>query len=167
MTSDNSVTRSEHPSDHPHIEALHHAAFGPGARARAAFRVREQAPHDLSLSFLTALNGAIIASVRMTPVLVGATEGLFLGPLVVDPPRKGCGYGKALMRRAVAEAAERGWSFVILVGDEPYYAPFGFKRLPPGQVALPGPVDPARLLCAELEPGAVAGLSGMITAARR
>ncbi len=162
MTSDNNVTRSEHASDQPHIEALHHAAFGPGARARAAFRVREQAPHDLSLSFLTELDGVIVASVRMTPIRVGAARGLFLGPLVVDPPRKGCGYGKALMRRAVAAAAQRGSSFVILVGDEPYYAPFGFKRLRPGQVVLPGPVDPARLLCAELAPGAALALAGMV-----
>ena len=42
------VTRPERPSDALAIDTLHHTAFGPGADARAAFRVREQAPHDLS-----------------------------------------------------------------------------------------------------------------------
>ena len=39
---------------------------------------------------------------------------------------------------------------MVLVGDEPYYGKAGFKRIPKGQVTMPGPVDPARLLVAEL-----------------
>ena len=57
----NPVSRLEQPSDAAAIEALQHAAFGPGAYARAAFRVREQAPHDPTLSFLTELNGELSA----------------------------------------------------------------------------------------------------------
>lgn len=162
MTSDTIITRSERPSDDAAVEELQHEAFGPGAYARAAFRVREEAPHDRSLSFLTELNGVLIGSVRLTHIDVGGARGLLLGPLVVHPPYKGLGYGKALMRRAVAEAAEAGCPFIILVGDEPYYWPFGFKRLPPGRVTMPGPVDPARFLAAELQPGAVEGLSGRV-----
>jgi predicted N-acetyltransferase YhbS len=166
MKTHSTLTRSELPSDDPAIEALQQAAFGPGAYARAAFRVREQAPHVRALSFLTELNGVLVASVRMTPIDVGGARGLLLGPLVVDPPHKGLGYGKALMRRAVAEAADAGWRFIVLVGDEPYYWPFGFKPLPPGRVQMPGPVDPARLLAAELEPGAVEALRGMVEGVR-
>ena len=50
----------------------------------------------------------------------------------------------------------------ILVGDEPYYARCGFKRIPKGAAKMPGPVDPARLLVAELTDGAFAGVSGAI-----
>lgn len=167
MTSDIVLTRLETPSDDPAVAALHRAAFGPGAYSRAAFRVREQALHERSLSFLTELNGAVIASVRMTPVAVGGATGLFLGPLVVDPPSKGLGFGKALMRRAVAEARKAGWRFIILVGDAPYYAPFGFKPLPPGRVVLPGPVDPARLLAVDLVADATAVLQGVVAGIRR
>jgi predicted N-acetyltransferase YhbS len=42
---------------------------------------------------------------------------------------------------------------VLLVGDAPYYGPLGFEVIPTGQITLPGPVDPARLLAAELVPG--------------
>jgi predicted N-acetyltransferase YhbS len=156
------ATRPERPSDDAVIDALQHAAFGPGAYARAAFRVREQAPHDRALSFVTERDGEIAGSVRMTPIAVGERRGLLLGPLVVDPCCKGLGYGKALVRLALESAQKAGCRFVILVGDEPYYGPLGFRRLPPRRVTMPGPVDPARLLVAELAPGAAEGLEGMV-----
>ena len=49
---------------------------------------------------------------------------------------------------------------MLLVGDEPYYARMGFQRAPKGQISLPGPVDPERLLYCELEPGALAAAKG-------
>lgn len=161
------TTRPELPSDAAPIEALQQLSFGPGRYARAAFRVREQAPHDPALSFVTERDGALIASVRLTPIRVGEDHGLLLGPLVVDPCCKNMGYGKALMRLAVEEARKAGCPFIVLVGDEPYYRPFGFRPLPPKRVLMPGPVDPARLLVAELQPGAAEGLKGTVTGVRR
>ena len=102
------LTRPERPADNLAIEALHHAAFGPGAYTRAAFRVREQAPHDPALSFVTEEDGTPIASVRLTPIDVGGRGGLLLGPLVVDPAHKNMGYGKALMRLSMEEARKAG-----------------------------------------------------------
>jgi len=163
--SPNPITRLERPADAAAIEALQRAAFGPGAYARAAFRVREQAPHDPELSFLTERDGVLLGSVRMTPIRVGdgeANRGLLLGPLVVDPAHKGQGYGKALMRKVMEEARKGGCPFVVLVGDQPYYWPFGFRPLPAGRLQMPGPVDPARFLIAELKPGAAEPLSGMV-----
>jgi len=161
-----SLTRLESPADNSAIEALHHTAFGPGAYARAAFRVREQATHLPSLSFVTEQGGSLVASVRLTPIAIGDARGLLLGPLVVDPPHKGKGYGKALMRLAVDEVRKAGWPWILLVGDQPYYWPFGFRPVPPRKVFLPGPVDPARLLVAELVPGSAAELDGMVRGLR-
>jgi predicted N-acetyltransferase YhbS len=53
---------------------------------------------------------------------------------------------------------------VLLVGDEPYYARLGFVRVPAGRIALPGPVNPERLLAAELRPGALSDYRGLVTA---
>jgi len=159
---DKIFTRPERPSDDPAIEALQRRAFGPGAYARAAFRVREQAPHDRALSFVAEVDGALVASVRLTPIAIGSARGLMLGPLVVDPDHKNLGYGKALMRLAMDGARELGCPFVLLVGDAPYYWPFGFRPLPPGRVLMPGPVDPARLLVAELQPGIAETLAGTV-----
>jgi predicted N-acetyltransferase YhbS len=44
----------------------------------------------------------------------------------------------------------------------PYYGRFGFEPVPPGQITLPGPVDPARLLALGLVPGALAAAAGQV-----
>jgi predicted N-acetyltransferase YhbS len=66
------------------------------------------------------------------------------------------------MQRALDDARQKGHRLVILVGDEPYYARVGFKRVQRGLVTLAGPVDPARLLVRELVDGAFAGVSGLV-----
>ncbi len=162
MTRPNDAIRPERPADEAAIETLQKAAFGPGAYARSAFRVREQAPHDPGLSYVSETDGRLVGSVRLTPIAVGEARGYLLGPLVVDPAYKNLGYGKALVRHVLGCAARAGERFVILVGDPPYYEPFGFKPVPGGRVAMPGPTDPKRILVAELVAGAGDGLSGVI-----
>lgn len=152
--------RAEIPADSEAIEALHAEAFGPGRFARAAFRLREGVPHDLTLSFVAQSEGTLAASVRLTPIVVGARPALLLGPLAVKPVFKGMGAGKELVRMAVAASRQAGHGAILLVGDLPYYAPFGFEALPPYAVTLPAPVDPQRLLAAGLTDGALTGLAG-------
>jgi len=67
-----------------------------------------------------------------------------------------------LIKRALKDAKAKGHKLVVLVGDESFYGKLGFKMIPKGQVKMPGPVDPARLLIAELAPRAFNGASGMI-----
>ena len=144
------------------IERLHERTFGPGRYARSAFRIRERMTHRLDLSFTARIGTLLVGSVQMTPICIGDTRALLLGPLTIEPPFRDRGIGLALMRRALAEAKAKGHRLVVLVGDEPYYARAGFKRIPAGQVTLPGPVDPARLLVAELEQGAFANVAGAV-----
>jgi predicted N-acetyltransferase YhbS len=51
---------------------------------------------------------------------------------------------------------------VLLVGDEAYYSRVGFAAVPKGRATMPGPVDYARLLMAELAEGAFTDVSGAI-----
>jgi predicted N-acetyltransferase YhbS len=152
----------ETPADADVIERLHERTFGPGRYARTAFRIREGAGHLLDLSFTARIGTLLVGSVRLTPILIGDAPALLLGPLTVEPPFRRRGIGLALMQRALEEARQKGHRLVVLVGDEPYYARAGFKRIPKGQARMPGPVDPARLLVAELTDGAFAGVSGPI-----
>jgi predicted N-acetyltransferase YhbS len=146
--------RLETPEDAAAIEAIHEETFGPGRFARTAFRLREGVPHDPLLSLVAVHDGDLVGSVRLTPIRIGETPAILLGPLAVRPHLKNRGIGKALMRHAMEAARQHGHAVVVLVGDLPYYWPFGFRTVPPGMIAMPGPVDPARLLVAELKPGA-------------
>ena len=114
----------------------------------------------LDLSFTARIGTLLVGSVRLTPICIGETPALLLGPLTVEPPFRERGVGSALIKRALEEAKAKGHKLVVLVGDEPYYAKSGFKRIPKGQVKMPGPVDPARLAGGGIEAGAFEGVSG-------
>jgi predicted N-acetyltransferase YhbS len=144
------------------VERLHERTFGPGRYARTAYRIREGIGHDLALSYTARIGTLLVGSLRLSPVRIGATPALLLGPLTIEPPFRDRGIGLALMQRALADAKTGGHKLVILVGDEPYYARVGFKRIPRKRVQMPGPVDPARLLVAELVEGAFEGVTGAV-----
>jgi predicted N-acetyltransferase YhbS len=145
------------------IERLDERAFGPGRFTRTAYRLREGVAADLSLSFVARIGTFLVGANRMTPIRCGDAKALLLGPLTVEPAFRQRGIGEALMERSLAAAREAGHRLVVLVGDEPYYARVGFKRVPPGRLVMPGPVDPARLLYRELVDGAFSDVSGRIT----
>lgn len=157
--------RHEELGDAPALSALSAEAFGPGRFARAAYRVRAGVAPVAALSLTGWLDGRLVAGIRFTAVGIGAERGaLLLGPLVVDPAHKGKGYGKALVADGLARARGEGFRLVVLVGDVPYYGRFGFAPIAPGQITLPGPVDPARLLALELVSDALAGAKGLVLA---
>ena len=144
------------------IDRLHERTFGPGRYARTAYRIREDVAHRLDLSFTARIGTLMVGSVRLSPIRIGKTPALLLGPLTVEPPFRERGIGQALLERALKEAKAKGHRLVVLVGDEPYYGKAGFKRIPKGLATMPGPVDPARLLVAEIVDGAFSGVSGPI-----
>jgi predicted N-acetyltransferase YhbS len=151
MSAIHPVYLTEDPTHDATIQIINDEAFGPGRHARAAERVREQGPHDRSLSFVATVDGEVIASVRMTPIQAGQARAHMLGPLAVRPDFKNLGIGRELVRIAVMAAARKGGEAVILVGDPPYYGPLGFRPVK-AKLAFPGPVDPARILVATDNP---------------
>jgi predicted N-acetyltransferase YhbS len=156
MTAHAVEIRLQTPEDVPALKKLNEESFGPGRFARTAFRIREEAGCEPRLNLCATEGGEIVGSVLFTPLAIGGEPGaLLLGPLIVAKSHSGNGLGARLMREGMDRARELGYGLVILVGDLPYYARAGFAPAPPGRIALPGPVDPARLLYAELAPGAL------------
>jgi predicted N-acetyltransferase YhbS len=153
---------AETPNDALAIERLHERTFGPGRFVLSAYRLREHVDHLLDLSFTAWIGTLLVGSVRQLPVCIGDTPALLLGPLTVEPPFRDRGVGRALLARALNEARARGHRLVLLVGDEAYYGPVGFKAVPKGRASMPGPVDYSRLLVAELVEGAFTDVSGAI-----
>src|SRR6266849_1589937 len=107
----------------------------------------------------------LVGTVRLWHVSAGGVPALVLGPLAVDPSCRKLGIGRALVQRALATAKARGHGAVLLLGDAPYYSRFGFSALKTGELRLPGPFEPDRLLGLELHEGALDGAYGMIAPA--
>ena len=154
--------RHETPADSPTIEKLHERAFGPGRFARTAYRLREGIPPLASLCHVATVGTLIVGSIRLSGLWIGKEEGVLLGPLTVEPQFMNRGIGGLLIRRSLEVAKAEGHRSVILVGDEPYYARNGFKKVPRGNLQMPGPVDPDRLLALDLQGGDIAELKGVV-----
>jgi predicted N-acetyltransferase YhbS len=152
----------EQPEDGPAIERLYERTFGPGRFARTAYRLREGAAHRLDLSFTARIGTLLVGSVRLTPIKIGDAPALLLGPLTIEPPFRGRGIGKGLIKASLDAARAAGAKLVLLVGDLPYYGPLGFQGVAHKRIVLPGPVDPDRILIAELAPGAFEGVKGSV-----
>ena len=156
--------RAERASDVVAREALLDACFGEDRHTRTCQRLRDgRAPAEgLALSAL--VQGRLVGTVRLWHVSVGGVPALMLGPLAVDADSRKFGVGAALMMHALEVAKQRGHGAVILLGDAPYYARFGFSNGKTGALSLPGPFERDRLLGLELRDGALDGAWGMITA---
>jgi predicted N-acetyltransferase YhbS len=163
--SPNILHRSLAPADLPLVSQLDAMVFGPGRFTRTAYRVREGAPALSPYCRAAFLGDRMVAAVRFTKISIGGlSQALLLGPLAVDAEFAGKGHGRKLIAEALDQARADGMRLVVLVGDEPYYARFGFHPVPAGQIRLPGPVDPLRLLATELAPGALASYRGLVVA---
>jgi predicted N-acetyltransferase YhbS len=153
------------PSDLGLIETLLDLSFGIDRRLKTSYRLREGnvAADKLSLVVRDPQVG-IAGAISFWPLMIGdaGTPALLLGPLVVNPERQNMGYGLALMNAGLARATAAGHRLIILVGDEPYYARVGFRKLPAGHLTLPGPVNPERFLYLELATGALAKAHGLV-----
>lgn len=161
--------RPEISSDIAPRERLLDRAFGKARRRKTSERLREGRLPAEGLAF-TALDakGKLIGTIRLWDVLAGsAGPALLLGPLAVDCKAQGKGIGAALMRHAIAEATRLGHGAIILVGDAPYYARFGFSGAPVADLHLPGPVERQRFLGLELTPGALDGAEGLVAGCGR
>src|SRR5262249_12134924 len=120
--------RHERTTDIAAREALWTRCFGPGRGVVPSERLREGRLPAEGLSFVATERGRIVGTVRLWHVSAGlGRPALLLGPLAVDADCRNRGVGGALMNRAIAAARGCGHREIILVGDAPYYARFGFS----------------------------------------
>lgn len=188
---------AEAPCDVAAREALLDRAMGPGRRRKSSEKLRRGREPAQGLAFVARdAMGTLVGTVRLWDVgferdfspfggeMAGkapriwsaAFEGasareegraLLLGPLAVEPGWKNAGIGSALMRHAVAQARRLGHGAILLVGDAPYYARFGFSAESTGQLSMPGPYERQRFLALELAEGALDGARGTLMATGR
>ena len=154
--------RAERAADVATREALLDASFGENRHGRTCQRLRDGRAPAAGLALAAMREGKLVGTVRLWHVSAGGRPALVLGPLAVDPACRELGIGAALMQQALAAARARGHAAVILLGDAPYYARFGFSAEKTAGLSLPGPFERDRLLAVEFQAGSLDGAEGMI-----
>lgn len=155
---------SERPEDGWEVETLYDLCFAPGREGLSSYRLREGVAPVAALSLVARDEfDELAGAIRYWPVQVGGHAALLLGPVAVHPTRQGEGVGGLLIRESLALAAQAGWARVMLVGDAPYYARFGFEPLT--GVEMPPPTNPVRVLGQALGPQAWRNVVGKVTKA--
>ncbi|MEK6204695.1 MAG: N-acetyltransferase [Amylibacter sp.] len=155
----------ENTEDMDEVEYLYDLAFAPGRSALSSYRLRDGVAQISDLSLVARDSyGTLAGAIRFWPVFIGKAghAALLLGPVSVHPTSQGEGLGNLLISESLARAVDLGWSRVILIGDEPYYRRFGFRRKTAEGLRFPPPTNPDRLLAKALTDNAFDGVSGLI-----
>lgn len=159
----------ERQGDAAQIDTLLDLTFGSERTMKTVYRLREGVAHLKSLAFVVRdPAGALLGSIRYWPVAIGddAVPAVMLGPVAVHPDYQGQGIGRALIRHSLYAATRQGHRICVLVGDKPYYEPFGFRNATDHGLEMPGWVERERFQIMELAPGALEGLAGMVGKAK-
>ena len=159
------VIREENASDVSARERLLDSAFGPSRFAKTCERLREGRAPAQGLALVAHVGDELVGTIRFWNIQAGPGHAaLLLGPVAVDARHRSLGIGRKLIAEGLFRAVQRSHKAVILVGDAAYYNRLGFSRAHARGLALPGPVDEARFLGLELDPGALEGASGLVMA---
>jgi predicted N-acetyltransferase YhbS len=159
------VLRQETARDVFAREALLDRAFGLTRWRKTCERLREGRLPAEGLAFSAIRDGVLVGTLRFWSIEAGeGCDALLLGPIAIGASQRSNGLGGRMIRHGLERARQLGHKAVILVGDAPYYERFGFSRAGAQHLELPGPVDPARFLALELQPGALDGARGLVRA---
>ena len=144
------------------VEALLDRAFETTRARRTAYKVREGVEWLPALSF-AALDSEerLAGTIQCWPVALTEPSGkrhplIMVGPVAVLPEQQGAGFGKALVTATLAALSPQAPLAQVMIGDPDYYDRFfRFSAAHTGGWQLPGPWDPARLLCRSDHPDAL------------
>ncbi|MEO1291420.1 MAG: N-acetyltransferase [Pseudomonadota bacterium] len=156
--------------DRDAVETLFDLSFAPGRELLSSYRLRDGVTPIAPLCLVARDEfDVIVAAIRFWPVEIAPERevgpphaALLLGPIAVHPTRQGEGIAAGLIIESLEKAEDLGWRRVLLVGDEPYYRRFGFRRALAEGIEFPPPTNPNRVLAKALVPGAMDGVAGTI-----
>jgi len=119
---------AETDADPPAVAALVEAAFDAPPMARAVASVRDRA--QVVVARVARRHDRPVGFVQVSPVTVAGVDAPLGGivPVAVLPEMAGAGIGSALVRAAIAGAADAGVAALFVLGRPRFYARFGFTR---------------------------------------
>ena len=155
--------RPESEADQFAIRGVNMAAFEASVEANLVEALRGK---DLQLVSLVAeVDGATVGHILFSPVSLAEHPQLKvmgLGPMAVAPRHQRKGVGSALVRKGLEQCRQLGYRAVVVLGHPEYYPRFGF--VPASKFAIRSEYDVPEnvFMIAELEAGALRGVSGLI-----
>ncbi|MBK8207833.1 MAG: N-acetyltransferase [Planctomycetes bacterium] len=159
MKSPDLKIRPETHTDVSAIRAVNTAAFPTAAEAALVDRLRGRLQPWISL---VAEAGGVVGHILFTPVQLGAHSAMALGPMAVLPGHQRDGVGLALVRAGLQACADAGHNLVFVLGHPDYYTRFGFKPTHAFGISCEFQAPPEAFMVAELQPGALQGMRGIV-----
>lgn len=156
--------RDERPEDAIAIRQVIECAFGQAGEADLVDALRRG--DALTVSMVAEHDDKILGHIAFSPVTIHASDAthdaLGLAPLAVLPDHQRRGIGAALARAGLEACRERGHRLVVVVGHPEYYQRLGFSTALQFGLECSIPVPVEAFMVAELSPGALAGLCGIV-----
>ncbi|MBM9469020.1 GNAT family N-acetyltransferase [Nakamurella leprariae] len=144
------LIRRERPDDHDEVAAVTGAAFalpagsGPPVEVALIGALRAEGSLLAAMTLVAVdpsdAGAQVIGQVTASRGTIAGRPAVGLGPVAVRPDRQHGGVGSALLHAVLGAADALGEPAVVLLGDQRWYARFGFR--PASAVGVVSP-DPA------------------------
>ena len=124
------LIRGEKQSDISAIRKVNESAFKGSAEARLVDLLREA--NKAIISLVAVFDNRVVGHILFSQITITPNpknmRGLGLAPLAVLPEYQRRGIGSSLVTRGLEECRDKGYDFVVVLGEVPFYSRFGFKR---------------------------------------
>jgi putative acetyltransferase len=137
MSTENLLIRLEAERDYRAVEELTRDAFwnryAPGADEHYLLcQLRQDSSFIKELHFVACIDDQIVGSIVFTKCTVTSLSGevrevISFGPISVSPALQKKGIGRTLIKHALRQAKDLGYSDVVIYGDPRYYGRLGFR----------------------------------------
>jgi predicted N-acetyltransferase YhbS len=163
--------RQETPDDYQSVFSLTEQAFREMKFSKQdeqflVERLRTSEAFIPELSLVAELDGQVVGHILLTKMTIRSDDRgyptLCVAPVSVLPAFQCQGIGGSLIKEAHRVAREMGYETVVLIGHPTYYPRFGYRVAGHYGISFPFEAPAECCMVAELVPGALEGVSGLV-----
>lgn len=162
------IIRQECVADREAVFHLHSSAFGHEQEAKLVDALRKNAAVFVpELSLVATADGEVVGHILFTRIKIvdqtgHAVESLALAPMAVRADHQKHGIGRQLIGQGLTIAKDLGFTSVIVLGYEHYYARFGFLPTSKWHIYPPFQVPANVYMAIELVEGGLQHVAGTV-----